>query len=270
MTQERHFKVCAVGVPQTETSILSRVLRISGGRNRTYELVEDGTKETVDFVLAHVDSRESEQLRDIIYKFPNKPVVLMGAKGQGEGRTYFIETPIVASRLLKVFDQITVQELKFAPELKIGAEDQASQEAVAKISSEGDSTKATKFNPRASRALVVDDSAPVRKQLEVGLRMLGVDADFAEDGDQALLKLSQAKFDIIFLDVVMPGKDGFAVCKLIKKNPTTKDVPVVMLTGKSSAMDKVKGSLAGCQAYLTKPIDSKEFQTTLEKFIKEK
>jgi twitching motility two-component system response regulator PilG len=60
------------------------------------------------------------------------------------------------------------------------------------------------------------------------------------------------------------------VCKIIKKNPTTKDVPVVMLTGKSSAMDKVKGSLAGCQAYLTKPIDSKEFQTTLEKFIKEK
>ena len=268
MTQERHFKICAVGVPQTEASILTRVLRISGGRNRTYELVEDGNKEAVDFVLAHVDARESAQLRDIIYKFPDKPVVLMGTKGQGEGRTYFVETPIVASRLLKVLDQITVQELKFAPELKIGAEDVASQEAVAKISNSEESSAA--FNPRASRALVVDDSAPVRKQLEVGLRMLGVDADFAEDGDQALLKLSQAKFDIIFLDVVMPGKDGFAVCKLIKKNPTTKDVPVVMLTGKSSAMDKVKGSLAGCQAYLTKPIDSKEFQTTLEKFIQEK
>jgi len=167
VTQERHFKVCAVGVPQTETSILSRVLRISGGRNRTYELVDGGDKESVDFVLAHVDARESEQLRDIIYKFPDKPVVLMGGKGQGEGRTYFIETPIVASRLLKVFDQITVQELKFAPELKIGAEDIASQEAMAKISDSGDGDQETKFNPRASRALVVDDSAPVRKQLEV-------------------------------------------------------------------------------------------------------
>lgn len=269
MTQERHFKVCAIGVPQTELSILTRVLRISGGRNRTYELVEDGGAAQSDFVLAHVDARESAQLRDVVYKSPDKPVVLMGAKGQGEGRPYFVETPIVASKLLKVFDQITVQELKFAPELKIGAEDQASQEAVAKISTE-DPSQTGKFNPHASRALVVDDSAPVRKQLEVGLRMLGVDADFAEDGDQALLKLSQAKYDIVFLDVVMPGKDGFAVCKLIKKNPTTKDVPVVMLTGKSSAMDKVKGSLAGCQAYLTKPIDSKEFQTTLEKYIKEK
>lgn len=266
MTQERQFKVFTMGVPQTELSILTRVLRISGGRNRTYELVTDDIKKA-DFILAHVDERDSESLRTLVYSYPDKPIALMGAKGQGEGRSYFVETPIVASRLLKVFDQITVQELKFAPELKIGAEDQASQEAIAKISSASAVETTGAFNPTAKRALVVDDSAPVRKQLEVGLRMLGVDADFAENGDQALLKLSQAKFDIVFLDVVMPGKDGFAVCKLIKKNPTTKDVPVVMLTGKSSAMDKVKGSLAGCQAYLTKPIDSKEFQATLEKFV---
>ena len=65
----------------------------------------------------------------------------------------------------------------------------------------------------------------------------------------------------------MPGKDGFTICKLIKKNPTTKDVPVIMLTGRTAAMDKVKGSLAGCQAYLTKPIDDKQFQATVEKFV---
>jgi len=268
MTQERHFKVCVVGVPQTELSILNRIMRISGGRNRTYALVESQEVDQSDFVLAHAEVRDSEELRNIVYKSPDKSIVLMGAKDQYTGQGYYVETPLVASRLLKVFDQVTVQELKFAPELKIGVDDDDGQELMAEITGEHDVANRV-FSASAKRALVVDDSAAVRKQLDIGLRMLGVDADFAEEGDQALLKLSQAKYDVVFLDVVMPGKDGFSVCKLIKKNPTTKDLPVIMLTGKSSAMDKVKGSLAGCQAYLTKPIDSKEFQATLEKFIKD-
>lgn len=264
MAKDRQFYVCALGVPTTELSILSRVLRISSGRNRVYTLVEFNQVDKADIVLAHVDARESDQVRDVLTRMPEKPFVLMGSVEQGKGTQYFVETPLVASKLLKTLDQVTIQELKFAPELKIGSDDTANSDAISEM---GSPTDTGTFNPSAKRALVVDDSEPVRKQLEVGLRMLGVDPDFAENGDQALLKLSQAKFDIIFLDVVMPGKDGFTVCKLIKKNPTMKEIPVIMLTGKSSAMDKVKGSLAGCQAYLTKPIDSKEFQSTVEKFI---
>jgi twitching motility two-component system response regulator PilG len=65
--------------------------------------------------------------------------------------------------------------------------------------------------------------------------------------------------------VVLPGKDGYEVCKAIKKD---KHIPVVMLTGKSSNLDKLKGKMSGCDAYLTKPVSLKEFNQTLSKCLK--
>jgi twitching motility two-component system response regulator PilG len=73
-------------------------------------------------------------------------------------------------------------------------------------------------------------------------------------------------YDIIFLDVILPGADGYQVCKHIKKNPLLKQTPVVMLTSKASPFDRVRGSLAGCDTYLTKPVDYQEFKQVLEKY----
>ena len=74
-------------------------------------------------------------------------------------------------------------------------------------------------------------------------------------------------YDIIFLDVVLPGMDGYQVCKNIKRNPVIKHTPVVMLTSKSSPFDKVRGSMAGCNAYLTKPVDYDKFHHVLDQFM---
>ncbi len=117
------------------------------------------------------------------------------------------------------------------------------------------------------RAMVVDDSQPVRKQLEIQLKMLGVSVELAENGEQAI-ELSKAnQYDIIFLDVVMPGIDGYKVCKHLKQNVRSKETPVVMLTGKSSPFDKVKGTLSGCDTYLTKPLQHEEFQSIARKYL---
>jgi twitching motility two-component system response regulator PilG len=79
-------------------------------------------------------------------------------------------------------------------------------------------------------ALVVDDSLPVRKQIELELKLLGVNADFAETGEQAFKLLDNKSYDIVFLDVVLPGIDGYQVCKTIKKDIMMKQTPVIMLT----------------------------------------
>ena len=116
------------------------------------------------------------------------------------------------------------------------------------------------------RALVVDDSPTVCKQLELELRNFSMQADIAETGERGLELLAQQDYDIIFLDVVLPGADGYQVCKDIRKNPKTRQTPVIMLTSKSSPFDKVRGSLAGCSTYLTKPVDYNKFREAVERY----
>lgn len=103
------------------------------------------------------------------------------------------------------------------------------------------------------RILVVDDSYPVRKYMEnklAELTKIPLFLSFAESGQEAMLKVSQEKYDLIFLDVVMPGADGYKVCKAIKNGSKAY---VVMLTSKKSPFDKIRGTMSGCNAYLTKP-----------------
>jgi twitching motility two-component system response regulator PilG len=99
------------------------------------------------------------------------------------------------------------------------------------------------------------------------LRRAGITAEFAEDGESALKLIEVKNYDILFLNAVLPGKDGYEVCKAIKKDKNKKHIPVVMLTGKSSNLDKLKGKMSGCDAYLTKPVSLKEFNQTLSKCL---
>jgi twitching motility two-component system response regulator PilG len=66
----------------------------------------------------------------------------------------------------------------------------------------------------------------------------------------------------------LPGADGYQICRAIRKNPATKKTPVVMLTSKSSSFDKIRGSMAGCDTYLTKPVDNATFQEVVKKYLK--
>jgi CheY-like chemotaxis protein len=123
------------------------------------------------------------------------------------------------------------------------------------------------FNMRPLSALVVDDSVTVRNQLQAALQKAGLTADLASGGDQALLMLSKQSYDLIFLDVVMPGDDGYVVCKSIRKLPANKQTQVIMLTSRSSPFDRARGALAGCDMYLIKPIDLKTFYGAVDRTI---
>lgn len=117
------------------------------------------------------------------------------------------------------------------------------------------------------RALVVDDSPTVRAKIEVELRAYGVVTDAVMSGEQGLQMLTKNEYDIVFLDIVLPGADGYEICRAIKHNRDTKRLPVVMLTSKSSPFDKIRGSLAGCSTYLTKPVDHATFHAVVERYL---
>ena len=115
------------------------------------------------------------------------------------------------------------------------------------------------------RALVVDDSPSVRKQLEIELEQFNVNVDYAATAKEAMDYLDSDDYDIAFLDVVLPDKDGFSICRHIKEN--VNDTTVIMLTGKAKQADKVKGALAGCDAYMVKPVGRMTFQSTVRNYL---
>jgi len=103
------------------------------------------------------------------------------------------------------------------------------------------------------KVLVIDDSNTIRRSAEAFLRQAGFNVVLAEDGFDALSKISDHNPQVIFVDIMMPRLDGYQTCALIKQNPTFKTTPVIMLSSKDGIFDRARGKLAGSDQYLTKP-----------------
>ena len=167
---------------------------------------------------------------------------------------------------MKTLDAITVRELKYVPELVIGGDDSPGAQAIVSNLLARPETADHGVN---GKVLVVDDSLSVRTQMDLCLRLHDLSVDLAEDAEEALDLVEVGHYDVIFLDVVLPEMDGYKVCKLIKSNATTRSIPVVMLTGKTSPFNKVRGVMAGCDDYLTKPVDAEQLRMVLHEYIPE-
>jgi two-component system cell cycle response regulator len=122
-------------------------------------------------------------------------------------------------------------------------------------------------NPQTESVLVVDDNLTVREFMKNKLAPFNFNVDYAENGEQAIGYTGQKHYACVFLDVVMPGIDGYQVCKLIKANRSAQKTAVVMLTSKDSPFDKIRGSMSGCDAYLTKPVDEEKLLETIARFL---
>jgi twitching motility two-component system response regulator PilG len=103
------------------------------------------------------------------------------------------------------------------------------------------------------KILVVDDSNTIRRSAEIFLKAGQHDVMLAEDGFDALSKVSDYQPDLVFCDILMPRLDGYQTCAIIKRNTKFANVPVIMLSSKDGVFDKARGRMVGAQDYLTKP-----------------
>lgn len=112
--------------------------------------------------------------------------------------------------------------------------------------------------------LVVDDSLIVQSTMVRKIKEYGHQVDVASSGTDALAMLLSNPYKLVFLDVMMPGMDGFEVCKRIKRSAEYRNSSVYLLTSKDGVFDKVRGSLAGCNGYLVKPLESRQLKNVLK------
>ena len=125
------------------------------------------------------------------------------------------------------------------------------------INTTADGTEATTAAKKL-RILVVDDSATIRRSAETMLSKEGCEVITAENGFEALSKITRHHPDLIFVDIMMPRLDGYQTCAIIKNNAEFRDTPVVMLTSKDGLFDMARGRVVGSDQYLTKPFTREE------------
>jgi two-component system phosphate regulon response regulator PhoB len=106
--------------------------------------------------------------------------------------------------------------------------------------------------------LIVDDELDLAKVIEFNLKGAGLETSHAADGEAALRLLQQRVPDLVLLDLMLPGVSGIEVCRQIKRNPKTRNVPVIMLTAKGEELDRVVGFELGADDYVTKPFSVRE------------
>jgi len=263
MSDGKTFAVAVIGIPEQERNVLKNIFKLSLYRAYTYTLVSVEEPSQILIVDAD-DSNAMAEWSALTNKSAAQspagatssrtPTVMVSKDPPANGAAHYLRRPFIATRVFGVLDQVAAQAPSAAPERVIGEEPAPASAPVTE--------------PPAPTALVVDDSSTIRKQIELELKLLGVQVNAVESGEQAFEALAQSQYDLIFLDVVLPGIDGYQICKTIKKDKARKKTPVIMLTSKSSPFDRVKGALAGCDTYLTKPVKQSAFQKTVRKYLK--
>ena len=116
------------------------------------------------------------------------------------------------------------------------------------------------------KVLVIDDSNTIRRSAEIFLKQGGHEVVLAEDGFDALAKVSDSQPDLIFCDILMPRLDGYQTCAIIKRNARFSAVPIVMLSSKDGVFDKARGRMVGAQDYLTKPFTKDQLLHAVQQF----
>ncbi len=288
---QAYFSVVLFGVSETETAAIRRVFRLSESRARVYNVSQLNQRDVaVDILL--VDPTRVARAQTLAFSCPvvmlddsSSPMGSSRAPSAPKqvgwddvslaGGVFSLPRPLIASRVLRVLDQVTVDELNYVPELEVGnggnnvtpADKALLERALKSNASSVASELATSGGVAQSlKALVVDDSLLVRKQMELIFRSTGIRTEFSASGEEALERLRYEAFDVIFLDVMMPGMDGFQTCKAIRREiqPLPK---VVLLTSKTSRIHKARGALSGADAYLTKPASVKTLAAKLKELF---
>ena len=277
MKSDNSYAVAIFGIPEFERELVQRIFSLSESRDNIYRIADRSQFHAADIALVdQSNTTAGGDFESFHAERQDLPMVII-PNGKEPESDFWVKRPFTATRMLGALDKLVEKRLSDTSRLQADAPTPAEAEAraPAQTSTQPESTASNTDDTAATpavaagtyTALVVDDSLAVRKQVKFALRRAGVTAEFAEDAESALELIDSRNYDILFLDVVLPGKDGYEICKAVKRDKDKKHIPVVMLTGKTSPFDKVKGKLSGCNAYLTKPVSLKEFDQTLSEWL---
>jgi two-component system, cell cycle response regulator len=264
------YKVALCGLTSRDERLIEIVITRAPNPKYPYQVGSIAALGEAHIAVIDVASTHGEnQLAELRALNSNVVAVFLSDLGLTGDSRYRLERRSLLLRINRLLDEVVEGELLNTNSAKAGSVQKATAAAPPKSDNAfvGAATVLEQAPLQPLRALIVDDSLTVREQLRSALDRAGIVSDQADCAENAFSKLQSNNYDIVFLDVVMPGADGYEVCRTIKKNAYTRSVPVLMLTSRSSPFDRARGALAGCDSYLVKPITWETFFTAVDKVL---
>lgn len=277
MTLNEQYLVDVIGFNPVERSMLASIFALAARRDPGFVQYDPASTVSGSADIYLVDAENPDALNEFrtLSKRANLPAVVVGTGADSMGFP-MLPRPLQWARLLQALEETVT-----AAGTRKGRADEEGTLPLGRTltaSSAGRShpganppaldAAAAKKRALGDTVLVVDDNASVRMFMKAKLAPFNFEVDFAETGEEAVGLTGTREYTCVFLDVVLPGIDGYQVCKLIKANKhAMKKTAVVMLTSRSSPFDKLRGSLAGCDEYLTKPLDEDRLLEVIAQFL---
>jgi two-component system, cell cycle response regulator len=262
------YTVALCGLTARDSRLLEIVINRAGSAKFAFHAIQAENVQDAQVAIVDASSPVSLALyQELHQRHPQLISVTISDHGLAGDTRYRIERKSLFLQVMKVLQDLAEHEFTGS---KVSHHPSASNPAaptagVAKQQVALDSVSTEQRHELS--ALVVDDSLTVREQLRQALDRLGIVCDQADSAEAAMALLKQRSYDLAFLDVVMPGTDGYELCRKIKHNPYTRMMPVLMLTSRSSPFDRARGALSGCDSYLTKPITWDVFRQSVDKAL---
>lgn len=265
MNLPSRIKVKFFGFSEKDIARFSKIFDLPRENKRLYSVSSNDADVKMVIVNTNV-SDAIQQFKDFRSQHPSIAIITIGPKKS----RHHLSGMLMPSSVLKVLDVTPVARTTgVAPQPAHDSTPQPPPTVSTPTPPEVQIATTALASPETSsqqdnyQALVVDDSEMMQKAVSIEIKniIFEIDIDFASSGEEALERVNAKQYDLIFLDIVMPGIDGFETCTIIRKKPNMKKTPVIMLTSKQAALDELKGVLSGCTSYLTKPVNRTEFHT---------
>jgi CheY-like chemotaxis protein len=264
-SEAQKVNVAILGFDTQDDQRLRRVFQLERLNQRKYFIVDSSLNVGIDILLVNFDSPAAvSEKEQILNAQPQIQLVAVSRGSLIDAPTHHIRGMLIAARVLSEIDKIFVKSIPENSSTWLHGDQVLNSQ---KIEEKAEPHRiipelGMQLMPDGYRALVVDDSPAIQKSLQINLANLPQISviDFAINGESALEKAGVQQYDLIFLDVMMPGIDGYETCARLRKKQEYKKTPIVMVSGKTSPLDEVKGVMSGCTTYLTKPVQTEAFQ----------
>ena len=263
------FRVAMFGLAQKFQRLLEIVVKHA--HHNQYRYVVAGSRGPGEYDIALVDmtAKGGHEVASTLRRLPQaRPIVTVGRRNDStRGRDDLLQTTFTMNVLKTLNLAVEQNQLRKMPQalaaLGLSARARSPYPEAVRMP-----VPQPELTHRPARALVVDDSPTVRRQLSLALTQMGIDCEAVASAEEALESLSRRRYELIFVDIVMPEMDGYRLTREIKRDRALRAIPVIILTSRSSPFDLARGALAGCSSYLVKPVTLQSLRNTVARHVR--
>ncbi|MCB1743011.1 MAG: response regulator [Gammaproteobacteria bacterium] len=263
------YTVATVGTNSGDNALLEQVFSLTRGGRPAIDAYTFDREHAADIVLIKSDNTAAVNgWRAYCRSNPRARTAVCIWFGSGipdDEAGYHLPRTASATEVIELLRRIVSQDLDCgdggeAEAFATSVFAEAGQQSALDLATADAESASSEASDPSIKALLVCASLPTEVQLKIPLQRLSAHIEIARSGEEALVMLAGRRFDIVFIDVLLPGMDGYAVCQAVRADSIHGRTPLVMLTSNSTPADKLLGDKSGCDAYLIKPVHQAMFE----------